>query len=122
MPQFVNVCIYKKVKVREFIFLVARVISLESKEKVRACFTMAMFYLEVRVVSRVEDKEEIGTARCVSNLFQIYLSYIFRRRVYLFMYYSGRRHRVLKRVLFFSLFYFFLVLTIFTLDVDWFAA
>ena len=58
MPQFVNVCIYGKVKVREFIFLVARVISLASKEKGRACFAMAMFYLEVRVVSEVEDREE----------------------------------------------------------------
>ena len=77
MPQFVNVCIYGKVKVREFIFLVARVISLASKEKGRACFAMAMFYLEVRVVSEVEDREEIGTARCVTNLFQyIFILYI----------------------------------------------
>ena len=39
---------------------------------------MAMFYLEVRVVSEVEDREEIGTARCVTNLFQyIFILYIY---------------------------------------------
>ena len=78
MPQFFNVCIYGKVLVREVIFLVARVISLACKEKGLACFAMAMFYFEVRVVSAIEDREEIATARCVTNVFQyIFMLYIY---------------------------------------------